>query len=76
MRLAQVTFVVALLGVTRGADAQSTPPGLREVPVNMSFVVQTVPLHHLTSLEAVRLLSPTSNRLAAVCSKCRPTFAR
>lgn len=42
------------------ANAQRTTTNPRPAPTQVQFVVKTVPLHHLTSQEAVRLLMPYS----------------
>lgn len=63
MRFVRLAIVAALLAFARVADAQQASASQSrpvEVPVTMvgSFIVKTVPLHHLSGAEAAKLLGP------------------
>jgi hypothetical protein len=62
MRIARFVCVAAIAGLAQNvaAQQQSQAVHLVEKPVGVVFVVKTVDLHHLTSAEAVKLLSPYS----------------
>src|SRR5829696_10467830 len=62
MRLARLSIITAMLGTSSAMHAQqqaSTAAPRNEI-LQTQFVVKTVPLRHLTSAEAVKLLSPYS----------------
>lgn len=59
MRRGFFSLVVLFVAAATRATAQATPPlDTRNAVMHGEFIVKTVPLHHLTSIEAVKLLSP------------------
>ena len=61
MRRAFFSLVVLFVAAGTRAGAQLTPIDTRNAVMHGEFIVKTVPLHHLTSNEAVKLLSPYSS---------------
>ena len=55
MRRALISLVVLCIAAATRATAQAATPIMHG-----DFIVKTVPLHHLTSAEAVKLLFPYS----------------
>jgi hypothetical protein len=61
MRRAFISLVVLFVAAaTRAAAQAATPIDTRNAVMHGDFIVKTVPLHHLTSMEAVKLLLPYS----------------
>jgi hypothetical protein len=61
MRRVGRSVVTLLVAMAARTTAQGNPSSdIRTAVVHGDFVVKTVPLHHLTSAEAVKLLSPYS----------------
>ncbi len=58
MRRAFFSLIVLIVVAVTRATAQATPIDTRNAVMHGEFVVKTVPLHHLTSNEAVKLLIP------------------
>ena len=61
MRRAFISLIVLFVALRTRATAQAAPPiDTRNAIMHGEFIVKTVPLHHLSSIEAVRLLAPYS----------------
>ena len=75
MRRAFFSLVVLFVAAATRATAQATPIDTRNAVMHGEFVVKTVPLHHLTSNEAVKLLAPYWRPRVEASSRCRRTFA-
>jgi len=59
MRRAFISLIVLFVALRTRATAQAAPPiDTRNAIMHGEFIVKTVPLHHLSSIEAVKLLSP------------------
>ncbi len=58
MRRAFFSLIMVFVVAAARATAQATPIDTRNAVMHGEFVVKTVPLHHLTSNEAVKLLVP------------------
>ena len=59
MKRACMSFIVLFTVAGTRATAQAAPPiDTRNAIMHGEFIVKTVPLHHLSSIEAVKLLSP------------------
>jgi len=58
MKRAFFSLIVLIVVAATRATAQATPIDTRNAVMHGEFVVKTVPLHHLTSNEAVKLLIP------------------
>ena len=59
MKRAFIALIVLFVAVGTRATAQAAPPiDTRNAIMHGEFIVKTVPLHHLSSIEAVKLLSP------------------
>jgi hypothetical protein len=58
MKLLRITTIALLLACTRAGAQQAATAAPPPQVLPGSYVVKTVPLHHLSSQEAVKLLSP------------------